>query len=52
MARGAKAERRAERTHAHRRAHSRADADGNYADTVSRLKSPTAMLTPAHRAAR
>src|SRR6516225_1451698 len=51
MARGAKAERRAERTHAHRRAHSRADANGSYADTASRLKSLTAMLAPAQPAA-
>ena len=52
MARGAKAERRAERTHAHRRAHSRADANGSYADTAARLKSLTAMLAPAQPAAR
>jgi len=51
MARGAKEERRVERTHAHRRAHTRADADGNHADMMSRLKSLTAMFTPAHPAA-
>ena len=52
MARGVKTERRAERTHAHQRAHSRADTNVNYADTASHLKSLTAMLTPAQPAAR
>jgi peptidoglycan/xylan/chitin deacetylase (PgdA/CDA1 family) len=52
MARGAKEERRSERTHAHPRAHSRAAADGHHADMMSRMKSPTAMLTLAQPAAR
>jgi hypothetical protein len=37
MARGAKKERRAERTHAHQRAHSR--AAGHHANMTSRTKS-------------
>jgi hypothetical protein len=52
MARGAKKERRAERSHAHQRAHSRAAADGHHADIMSRMKTLTAMFTPALPAAR
>src|SRR5262249_34892341 len=52
MARGAKEERRAKHTHAPPRAHSRAAADGNPADMMSRMKSLTAMFTPALPAAR
>jgi hypothetical protein len=52
MARGAKEERRAERIQAHPRAHSRAAADGNHADMMLRMKSLTAMFTPALPAAR
>jgi hypothetical protein len=44
MARGAKEERRAERTHVHQRAHSRAAADGHHADMMSRMKTLTAMF--------
>jgi peptidoglycan/xylan/chitin deacetylase (PgdA/CDA1 family) len=44
MARVAKKERRAERTHAHQRAHSRAAADGHHADMMSRTKFLTAMF--------
>jgi hypothetical protein len=51
MAPGAKEERRAERTHAHPRAHSRPAADGHHADMMSRMKSLTAMFT-AQSAAR
>jgi peptidoglycan/xylan/chitin deacetylase (PgdA/CDA1 family) len=52
MARGAKKERRAERTHAHQRAHSRAAADGHHADMMSRMKSLTAVFTSAQPPAR
>jgi hypothetical protein len=52
MARGAKEQRRTERTHAHPLAHSRAAADGHHADMLSRMKSLTAMFTPAQPAAR
>ena len=52
MARGAKEERRAEHTHARQRAHSRAAADGHHADMMSRMKTLTAMFTPALPAAR
>jgi hypothetical protein len=51
MARGAKKERRAERSHAHQRAHSRAAADRHHADMMSRMKSLTAMFTSAQLAA-
>ena len=52
MARGTKEERRTEHTHAHQRAHSRAAADGHHADMMSRMKTLTAMFTPALPAAR
>jgi peptidoglycan/xylan/chitin deacetylase (PgdA/CDA1 family) len=51
VARTAKEERRSERPRGHRREHAHTAAGGNHADMMSRLKSLTAMFTPAQPAA-